>query len=373
MSSIIDLGYQLLRPFLFGKDAEDAHSSAIKLGKKLSNSVIGELLDAMLKYEDPRLNIQVAGIDFRNPIGLAAGFDKNAELVDCMPYLGFGFQEIGTVTPRPQMGNERPRLFRLVEDNAAINRMGFNNDGLEVIQERLRKRQSKLPTGANVGKNKETIDSRMDYEKCAAALLAHVDYLVVNVSSPNTPGLRQLQDKEPLMEILEGVQSCNKENKPIFLKISPDLNKHQLDDIAYVAQSTQVAAVIATNTSITRDNLKSPDYLVKALGPGGLSGDPIRGMSTHLIRLLYQRIGSHIPIIGVGGIRTGKDAYEKIRAGASLVQVYTGMVYEGPGIVHNIKQGLVRCLERDGYSCLEQAVGKDANIITPIPSKAINI
>src|SRR5690606_13277200 len=281
----------------------------------------------------------------RNPIGLAAGFDKNAEYVEELAALGFGFIEIGTVTPRPQPGNERPRLFRLVNDRALINRMGFNNQGVDVAATRLGqlKNRKNLIIGGNIGKNKLTPNEEAvsDYIKCFDALFDVVDYFVVNVSSPNTPGLLALQEKEPLMRILNALQQRNRKGdvtRPILLKIAPDLSDYQLDDIIDIVQDTGIAGVIATNTTITRDGLGDGHL---ALETGGLSGRPLAQRATEVIKYLSSKSGRAFPIIGVGGIHTPEDAVEKLSAGASLVQLYTGFIYEGPGLIKNICKKLV--------------------------------
>jgi dihydroorotate dehydrogenase len=287
----------------------------------------------------------VAGVEFANPVGLAAGFDKNAEFLDILPAFGFGFIEIGTVTPLPQAGNDKPRLFRLVKDKALINRMGFNNDGADRIVERLKKRPKELVVGGNIGKNKVTPNENAvdDYVICFEKLFDYVDYFVVNVSSPNTPDLRALQDKGPLTEILSTLMSMNlaKTNpKPIFLKIAPDLNESQLLDIVEIVQETKIAGVIATNTTISRANLTTDTQVIERIGLGGVSGAPVRAMSTSVIQFLHDKSGGKFPIIGVGGIYSPQDAQEKLDSGASLIQVYTGFVYEGPVLIKRILKGI---------------------------------
>jgi dihydroorotate dehydrogenase len=287
----------------------------------------------------------VAGVEFANPVGLAAGFDKNAEFLDILPAFGFGFIEIGTVTPLPQAGNDKPRLFRLVKDKALINRMGFNNDGADRIVERLKNRPKGLVVGGNIGKNKVTPNENAvnDYVICFEKLFDYVDYFVVNVSSPNTPDLRALQDKGPLTEILSTLMSMNlaKTNpKPIFLKIAPDLNESQLLDIVDIVQETKIAGVIATNTTISRANLTTDEQVIDRIGLGGVSGAPVRVMSTSVIQFLHDKSGGKFPIIGVGGIYSPQDAQQKLDSGASLIQVYTGFVYEGPGLIKRILKGI---------------------------------
>lgn len=294
----------------------------------------------------PKLERELWGIKFPNPVGLAAGFDKDARWVDELSTLGFGFVEIGTVTPRPQPGNDKPRLFRLPQDEALINRMGFNNQGAEVAAERLRQRKSNIIIGGNIGKNKVTPNEEAlsDYEKGFDALYDVVDYFVVNVSSPNTPGLRELQDKEPLMKILNRLMQMNKQKgnpKPLLLKIAPDLTDAQLNDIVEIVSSTSIDGVVATNTTIDRSNLKTNKAEVEAIGAGGLSGKPLRARATEVIKYLHDKSNGSFPIIAVGGIYTAEDAIEKINAGASLVQVYTGFIYEGPAIAKNICKGII--------------------------------
>jgi dihydroorotate dehydrogenase len=304
------------------------------------------LLRKMYVVEHPSLERKLWGLTFPNPVGLGAGFDKDAKYTDALATLGFGFVEIGTLTPRAQPGNPQPRLFRLPADKALINRMGFNNGGSKEAAERLRNRKEKLIIGGNIGKNKDTPneDAIKDYEASFRDLYDVVDYFVVNVSSPNTPGLRALQDKEPLMHILNTLMALNKSlgnPKPLLLKIAPDLTNEQLDDIVEIVNATGIQGIVATNTTIDRSDLKTPKGLVEAIGAGGLSGAPVRGRSTEVIRYITQKSGGKIPIIAVGGIFTAADAKEKLDAGASLVQVYTGFVYEGPATVSNICKGLI--------------------------------
>ena len=295
-----------------------------------------------------KTNIQysIFNIQFPNRVGLGAGFDKNARYLNELEALGFGFVEIGTVTPLPQAGNDKPRLFRLPKDKALINRMGFNNDGVEVIVERLKKiknQKSKINIviGGNIGKNKVTPneDAWKDYEKCFVALYDHVDYFVVNVSSPNTPGLRELQEKDALHKILTNLQSQKlkvKTQKPILLKIAPDLTQEQIDDVIDLALEIKLDGLVASNTTISRDQLLTTNDKLQTIGAGGVSGLPVKERSTEIIQYIHQRTKGQIPVIGSGGIFTGSDAKEKIDAGASLVQVWTGFIYEGPSIVKNI-------------------------------------
>lgn len=296
---------------------------------------------------DKRLERTVFGIHFQNPVGLAAGFDKDARLFDELGCLGFGHIEIGTLTPKPQPGNPKPRMFRLKADGALINRMGFNNEGVNEAVKRLKKRKSKVIIGGNIGKNKITPNEQAldDYEICFETLFEHVDYFVLNVSSPNTPGLRDLQEKEPLRALLVRIKELNgrkKNPKPILLKIAPDLTNTQLDDIIDLVLATKTDGVIATNTTTSRLGLKTDVAEVHEMGIGGLSGKPLAKRSTEVIRYICEKSGNAFPVIGVGGIHSSEDAIEKLEAGASLVQVYTGFIYEGPGIVRRICRGILK-------------------------------
>ncbi len=338
----------LVRPFLFLFDPEAIHHFVFKV-LMLKGKIPGfkPLLNALFSYKNDKLEKELFGLKFANPVGLAAGFDKDAKLIDELACFGFGFIEIGTLTPRPQPGNEKPRLFRLPKDQALINRMGFNNEGVEVAARRLRKRNSSIIVGGNIGKNKVTPNDEAfsDYGLCVEALCPHVDYFVVNVSSPNTPGLRELQDKEPLMQLMLHVKklsSAKVKPKPILLKIAPDLNADQLNDIVEILKTTKTDGVIATNTTISRDGLATSDTKVTALGMGGLSGKPLTEKSTEVIRYLRKNLGPDYPIIGVGGIMNPQDALDKLNAGADLIQVYTGFIYEGPGIVKRINKTILR-------------------------------
>ncbi|HEY0667981.1 MAG TPA: quinone-dependent dihydroorotate dehydrogenase [Sphingobacteriaceae bacterium] len=337
--------YQLFKPILFQFDPEKIHH-AVTSGLRLVNKVWGvpKLLKSGFVINDPRLERTVFGLKFKNPVGLAAGFDKNGELVDELATLGFGFIEVGTVTPLPQPGNEMPRMFRLQEDEAIINRMGFNNVGVDVVAARLKYiKRDGLIIGGNIGKNKVTPneDAVSDYIKCFDKLFDVVDYFVVNVSSPNTPGLRELQEKEPLKNLLGTLQSRNEKNgtsRPILLKIAPDLTDSQLDDIIEIVNETGIAGVIATNTTISREGLRSS---LKSES-GGLSGKPLTKRSTEVIRYLSQKSNNAFPIIGVGGIHSPQDAMDKLNVGASLVQIYTGFIYEGPGLIKRINKKLLQ-------------------------------
>lgn len=335
--------YGIIRSLLFRLEAEKAHEVACKLIKFIA-SIPGfkTILHALYNPTRPGDQIEVFGLTFPNRVGLAAGFDKDAKLYDELACFGFGFIEIGTVTPRPQSGNPRPRLYRLLKDQAIINRMGFNNDGVTAASYRLSKRKNKtVIIGGNIGKNKLTPNEEAvkDYIQVFDELYPYVDYFVVNVSSPNTPGLRELQDKEPLTRLLITLQQRNHSKavyRPLLLKIAPDLTNQQLDDIVDIAFSCQLDGIIATNTTISREGLQTPDNELQAIGSGGLSGKPLKKRSTEVIRYLVQKSEGKIPIIGVGGIMSGEDALEKIEAGASLVQIYTGFVYQGPTIVKEI-------------------------------------
>lgn len=309
------------------------------------------LAGKLLVVKDKKLERTVFGIRFPNPVGLAAGMDKNAMLYKEFISMGFGFVEIGTVTPLPQPGNVKPRMFRLPADHAIVNRMGFNNDGMNEVAHRLRFKSPSLIVGGNIGKNKITDNSKAidDYEACFKALFSNVDYFAVNVSSPNTPGLRSLQDKGPLLEILMRLQhlntvlsvqySCNR--RPILLKIAPDLTNEQLDEIIGVVLETKIDGVIATNTTISRENLKSTTKEVEATGSGGLSGKPLCKRSTEVIRYLSGKSLGKFSIIGVGGIETADDALEKLNAGADLIQLYTGFIYEGPSLIKKINRRIL--------------------------------
>ena len=297
-------------------------------------------------------------MDFPNPVGMAAGFDKNATVPDALFNLGFGFVEVGTVTPRPQPGNPKPRLFRLVEDEAVINRLGFNGQGSAAVAARLQRRNKRGVLGVNIGKNRDTTDEVDDYVKGVSVFAPLADYLTVNISSPNTPGLRDLQRRERLSELLNAIvqarNSVNERRTPILVKIAPDLNATEIRDIAEVSLSSGIDGLIATNTTLARpDNLLST-YKGEA---GGLSGSPLFGLSTKILSELYKATEGKIPLIGVGGIASGLDAYQKIKAGASLVQLYSSMVFKGPGLVREIQRDLLLRLQADGFTNIEQAVG----------------
>lgn len=340
--------YALLKPILFRMQPEQAHHVTMFLLKLvLALPVVGWAFRRFHAVEDQRLERNVFGIKFPNPVGLAAGFDKDGKYYRSISALGFGFVEIGTVTPIGQDGNPQPRLFRLPADGALINRMGFNNEGVEALVGRLKSgKPQHLVIGGNIGKNKNTPNeaAARDYAICFEALFPYVDYFVVNVSSPNTPGLRELQEKAPLTALLTHLQQLNRQKtapKPILLKIAPDLTNAQLDDILDIVRQTQLAGIIATNTTIARNGLKTSALEVDEIGAGGLSGTPVRHRSTEVIRYLYQHSQGKITIIGVGGIASAADAREKLEAGAALVQVYSGMVFRGPGLVKEILKDLI--------------------------------
>ena len=301
----------------------------------------------IFKVKDTRLEREVFGLKFDNPVGLAAGFDKDAKLFDELASFGFGFIEIGTVTPLPQDGNPKPRLFRLKDDSGLINRMGFNNQGIEAVVARLRRKKSDIIIGGNIGKNKVTPNEEAanDYAICFEKLFPYVDYFAVNVSSPNTPGLRDLQEKKPLTALLYSLQELNNKKdkrKPILLKIAPDLTNEQLDDIIDIVADTKIDGVIATNTTIDRSGLKTDKNKVDAIGNGGLSGKPVGLRSTEVIKYLADKSNRAFPIIGVGGIHSAEDALEKLDAGATLLQVYTGFIYEGPSLVKRINKAILK-------------------------------
>ncbi len=339
--------YGLIRSILFKIDPEAVHHMVMKnLRRAYAIPFLRALVRRMYSVQHPSLQRTLWGITFPNPVGLGAGFDKDAKYTDALACLGFGFVEIGTVTPKGQPGNPQPRLFRLPADKALINRMGFNNEGAKAAAQRLKHRKEKLVIGGNIGKNKDTPNENAlsDYEICFRDLYDVVDYFVVNVSSPNTPGLRALQDKEPLMAILNRLMALNKElgnPKPLLLKIAPDLTNEQLDDIVEIVGTTGIQGLVATNTTIDRSKLTTPAAEVENIGAGGLSGQPVKNRSTEVIRYITRKSGGKIPIIAVGGIFTAADAKEKLDAGASLVQIYTGFVYEGPAAVSNICKGLI--------------------------------
>jgi dihydroorotate dehydrogenase len=338
---------RIIRPLLFRLQPEQAHHLAFTMLKVLFYiPFVRSIFYALYHVNHRSLEREVFGLRFKNPVGLAAGFDKDAVLVNQLGFMGFGFIEVGTVTPLPQAGNPKPRLFRLPADSALINRMGFNNGGLQRVKARLERRYAPVIVGGNIGKNKDTPneDATADYLKGFESLYPVVDYFAVNVSSPNTPELRALQDKEPLAALLRALMDANAAKprpKPILLKIAPDLSNEQLDDIIEIVKTTGIAGVIATNTTIGRSGLATPPRDVEAIGPGGMSGKPLTGRSTEVIRYLHTQSGGAFPIVGVGGIHSPADAQEKINAGASLVQLYTGYIYEGPALVKRINKHFI--------------------------------
>jgi len=339
-----------IKPIFFLFQPETIHHIVFKTIKFFcAIPGVSAIIKSVYVVNDKRLERKLFGLTFPNPVGLAAGFDKDAKLYDELGYYGFGFIEIGTLTPKAQPGNEKPRMFRLPEDEALINRMGFNNGGVDEAVIRLKNRKSNVIIGGNIGKNKVTAneDAVSDYEKCFEALFDYVDYFVVNVSSPNTPNLRALQDKEPLTHLLKRVKELNNQKKtpkPILLKIAPDLTNEQLDDIIGIVAETKIDGVIATNTTISRDGLKTDANRITEIGAGGLSGKPLTKRSTEVVKYLSDKSNKSFPIIAVGGIHTGADAIEKLNAGASLVQIYTGFIYEGPGIVKRINKEILRTM-----------------------------
>lgn len=337
-----------LKPIFFLFNPEVIHHFVFKTIKffcKIPGA--SSLIKNAYTINDKRLEVNLFGLTFKNPVGLAAGFDKDAKLFDELSYFGFGFIEIGTLTPKAQPGNEQPRMFRLPEDEALINRMGFNNGGVEEASERLKKRKTNIIIGGNIGKNKTTENSNAvaDYEECFEKLFDQVNYFVVNVSSPNTPNLRALQDKEPLTHLLNHIKQLNNKKhipKPILLKIAPDLTNEQLDDIVLIVKETKIDGIIATNTTISREELVTEAAQIKEIGAGGLSGVPLRKRATEVINYLSTKSEKSFPIIAVGGIHSGEDAIEKLNAGASLVQIYTGFIYEGPAIVKQINKAILK-------------------------------
>jgi len=360
--------YPLLKPYLFSLDPEQAHERTMAVLRWASRTPgVKRLLANVYCVREKSLETELWGIRFPNPVGLAAGFDKNAEVYHVLAALGFGFVEVGTITPLAQPGNERPRLFRLIEDEAVINRMGFNNLGAQVAGENLRSyQQAGVPIGINIGKNKLTPNEQAanDYQACLDTLYPYGHFFVVNISSPNTPNLRDLQQTDRLRLLLrqvkakaEQLEQAGARRKPILLKVAPDMSDEQMRDVVQVALEERVNGIVATNTTLSREGLKDAAAARQA---GGLSGRPLAARSTAWIREIRQELRGRLPIIGVGGIFDGDDAYAKIRAGANLVQVYTGMIYRGPGIARAINKRLLQLLARDGFSSVAQAVGVDA-------------
>jgi dihydroorotate dehydrogenase len=352
--------YRLAKPLLFRLEPEHAHVLVGGGWSALMQLPGTERLTARLRYAHPALRCEVAGMAFANPLGLAGGFDKDGRYLAAMARLGFGFLELGTVTPRPQAGNQQPRLFRLPEDGALINRMGFNNAGAEALAARLRASGRRLPIGVNIGKNRDTPPEQApaDYLACLRALGPLADYFVVNVSSPNTPGLRDLQRREALAEILALLRAERTAlglRLPIFVKLSPDETPAQLEAALAVLLDGGADGIVATNTTTERPASLAGAARVEA---GGLSGRPLRARATATVRQIYRATGGRLPIIGVGGVEDAAGAYEKILAGASLVQLYTALVYQGPGLVAEILRGLAELLARDGFTSVGEAVGQ---------------
>ena len=349
LASAADAAYACVRPLVHATDGEAAHN--------LTLNALQPLPRARRALTSPALATELAGIAFPNPVGLAPGFDKDARVAHAMPHFGFGFVEVGTLTPLPQAGNPRPRLFRLVEDGAVINRMGFNNGGQAAAAERiacLRRYGLAVPLGINIGANKDSADRIADYAKGTAAMAPLADYLTVNISSPNTPGLRALQDKGALEALLDSVAaSLGDAAKPVFLKVAPDLEPADIDDIVAVALDKGLAAVIVSNTTIERPPLASRH----ADEAGGLSGAPLAALALQRLKDFRTASGGALPLVGVGGIASAEQAWERIRAGASLVQIYSAMVFEGPGLAGRIARGLERLAARDGFAKVSDAVG----------------
>ena len=345
--------FSILRPFLFNLDPETAHDLAIKSLK------FNPLPSKMFEVEDEQmLKVQLLGKNFPNPIGLAAGFDKSAEAYNSLLRLGFGFVEVGTVTPLKQFGNPKPRIFRLKDDYALINRLGFNNDGIEIIKNRIKSNGKKGILGVNIGPNKETKDQKNDFCLGLKNFFDIADYITVNISSPNTEGLRDFHNQEKLQDLLFALNKIKKDNKtdiPLLLKISPDIEDHRISEIVDVAIKNNISAIILTNTTEgNRDKLISDTKKEK----GGLSGEPLKKISTNMIKKFYKQLNGKIPIIGVGGINSGKSAYEKIIAGASLLQLYTSFVYRGPSAAKDIKKELIQILKAEGIKNIKDAVGR---------------
>ena len=345
--------FSIFRPFLFNLEPETAHDLAIKSLK--FNFLPNQIFDV---EDEEMLKVQVLGKSFPNPIGLAAGFDKSAEVYNSLFKFGFGFVEVGTITPLKQLGNSKPRIFRLVDDLAMINRLGFNNDGIEVIKKRINFKENKGILGINIGPNKNTKDQKNDFCLGLKNFFNIADYITINISSPNTLGLRNFHDEDKLNDLLESLNEIKKENKtkiPLLLKVSPDIEVSYISEISDIAIRNGISAIILTNTSnANRENLISEMKKEE----GGLSGVPLQQISTSMIKKFYKQLKGKIPIIGVGGVDSGKSAYEKIIAGASLLQLYTGFVYKGPMIVKNIKKELIQILKAEGVSSIEEVIGK---------------
>lgn len=349
---------KVLRPLLFAVDPERSHHLALSGLQTFHSLGGGNLLGPWFNYDHPSLHLRAFNLNFPNPIGLAAGFDKDARYLEALAWLGFGFMEAGTVTFHPQTGNPKPRLMRIPEADALWNHLGFNNDGAQAVLSRLKQVKLKVALGINLGKSKiAPIENAVkDYLLSFRLLNLLGDYIVLNVSSPNTPGLRSLQDKEKLSGLLREIEENNSADKPVFIKVSPDLTPDALKLLLEVAMQYKIRGVIATNTTLSRHGIEK-----ELPSEGGVSGKPLQDRSTQLIRLIYKSAGKELCIIGCGGVFSAEDAYEKIKAGASLVQIYTGLVYRGPGIVKKIKEGLVDLLHRDRFNSIGEAIGVEAD------------
>lgn len=361
-----------LRPWLFHYDPEDLHQLTIATARQLGRHAIARpLLRSYQPASDDRLRQSLWGLEFAHPLGLAAGFDKNAEAIAAWSQIGFAFAEVGTVTAQAQTGNPKPRLFRLPDDEAVLNRMGFNNRGAEAVARQLESESARgdrsIPLGVNLGKSKVTPlpEAAADYAFSFERLYPFGDYFVVNVSSPNTPGLRELQAKASLREILERLQERNRDRKPILVKIAPDLSWAEIDDLLTLVEPCQIAGIIATNTTISRDRLTTQHLAPTGTSPqdeaGGISGAPVRSRSTEVIAHIWKQTSGRVPIIGVGGIDSADAAWEKIKAGASLLQIYTGLVYEGPALIKTIVEGLSAKLSESGLATIREAIGSQPN------------
>ena len=345
--------YKLFRFVLFQFDAEKVHYFVVGLLNQIHRfAPARQLFRSLYVVQHPALETNFIGLKFPNPVGLAAGFDKNAQHIDALADCGFGFIEIGTVTPKSQPGNDKPRLFRLKADQAILNRMGFNNDGVEAAIVQLKARQNRqIIIGGNIGKNKWTPNEEAanDYLTCFEALFPYVDYFVVNVSSPNTPNLRALQEKEPLQDLLLRLQELNKQQsqpKPILLKIAPDLSNSQIDEIIEIVTYTKIAGLIVANTTISREGLRTPAAQIEQMGAGGISGKPVTLRATEMVKYIHEQSNGKIPMMAVGGIHTAQDALDKLAAGATLVQLYTGFIYEGPALVKAINRALLQRVQK---------------------------
>lgn len=351
----------LIRPAAFRLDAETAHEMGIEALRVGLSSEFAQRIVARRYQIDAYPELKRFGLTFASPIGIAAGFDKNGIVVNQLASLGFGFVEVGTVTLRPQKGNDKPRMFRLPDDSALINRLGFNNDGAGVVAERLRNLKRNCIVGVNIGRNKDVPNEDAIENYLEAMNLVHdvADYIAVNVSSPNTPGLRDLQSSESLEELLGALQKRNRElgSKPLLVKIAPDLSEIEIESVVDVSERLGVSGIIATNTTVSREGLRTLN--AADLGPGGLSGRPLASRSTDVIRTIYRHSEGKLPIIGVGGIFTAKDAFDKIAAGASLLQAYTGFVYAGPRFASDIARGVAKILEERGFASIDDAIGSE--------------